>query len=105
FWASGGSLYCGSGGGSSGTWMFDFTTSTWTRKANALGGQVTAMSDYDPSTRLVYSMVESGTLGAYNPNTDAWANRGNGTGWAEFDPARTMIYHPGKKILLIIGGG
>lgn len=105
FWASGGSLYCGSGGGSSGTWMFDFTTSTWTRKANALGGQVTAMSDYDPSTGLVYSMVQSGTLGAYNPNTDAWANRGNGTGWAEFDPARTMIYHPGKKILLIIGGG
>ena len=105
FWASGGSLYCGSGGGSSGTWMFDFATSKWTREANALGSQVTAMSDHDPSTGVVFSMVQSGTLGAYDPKTNAWTNRGNGTGWGEFDPARTMVYHPGKKILLIIGGG
>jgi len=85
--------------------MFDFEKSKWTRKANSPGSQVTALSDYDPSTGLVFSMVQSGTLGAYNATTDSWTNRGSGTGWAEFDPARTMIYHPGKKMLLIIGGG
>jgi hypothetical protein len=106
FWASGGSLWCGSGGGSYATWMFDFTTSTWTRKTDAIGGhQVTAMSDYDPANRLVYTLVQNGTLGAYDPTNDSWANRGSSTPWAEFDPAVTMIYHPGKKMLLLIGAG
>ena len=104
FWTSGGSLYCGSGAGSSGTWMFDLATSSWTRKKNALGSQVTAMSDYDPSG-VVFSLAQNGILGAYDPRTDTWTHRGSATNWAEYDPARTMIYHPGKKILLIIGGG
>ncbi len=105
FWSSGGSLYCGSGGGSSGTWMFNFATFAWERKANALGSQVAALSDYDSNTGLIYGIVQSGELGAYNPGTNTWTSRGNSLGWAEFDPARTLVYHTTSKKLLLIGGG
>ena len=102
---TGGSLWGSSGGGSRGAWTFDVPSRKWERQADAPGSQVTAMAAYDPITGLVFSLIQNGTLGAYDPAKNAWSNRGGPGTWAEYDPARTMVLHPKRRALLVIGGG
>ncbi|HEX7215770.1 MAG TPA: hypothetical protein VF578_16280 [Methylomirabilota bacterium] len=101
---TGGSLW-GDGGGSRGAWTFDVPSRTWERRADAPGSQVTAMTAYDPVTKLVFSLLQSGRLVAYDPAKNSWSERGSAGTWAEYDPARTMVLHPGRRTLLVVGGG
>jgi hypothetical protein len=101
---TGGSLW-GDGGGSRGAWTFDVPSRTWERRADAPGSQVTAMTTYDPVTKLVFSLIQNGRLVAYDPAKNSWSERGSAGTWAEYDPARTMVLHPGRRTLLVVGGG
>ncbi|HEY7253689.1 MAG TPA: hypothetical protein VIG37_24580 [Methylomirabilota bacterium] len=101
---TGGSLW-GDGGGSRGAWTFDVPSRTWERRADAPGSQVTAMTAYDPTTKLVFSLIQNGRLVAYDPAKNSWSERGSAGTWAEYDPARTMVLHPGRRTLLVVGGG
>jgi hypothetical protein len=101
---TGGSLW-GDGGGSRGAWMFDVPSRTWQRRADAPGSQVTAMTAYDPVTKLVFSLIQNGRLVAYDPAKNSWSERGSAGTWAEYDPARTMVLHPGRRTLVVVGGG
>jgi hypothetical protein len=102
---SGGSLWSATGGGSRGAWTFDVPARAWERRADAPGSQVTAMVAYDPVTGLVFSLLQNGTLAAYDYKKNSWAKRASMGGWAEFDPARTMVMHPTRRQLLVVGGG
>jgi hypothetical protein len=42
---------------------------------------------------------------AYDPAKNTWSDRGGPGTWAEYDPARTMVLHPKRRELLVIGGG
>ncbi len=101
---SGGSLWSGSGGGSRGAWTFDLPTRAWERRADTPSSQVTAMVAYDHVTGLVFSLLQNGTLAAYDYKKNSWSKRAS-IDWAEFDPARTMIVHPTQRQLLVVGGG
>lgn len=101
---TGGSLW-GGGGGSRGAWTFDVPSRKWERLADAPGSQVTAMAAYDPVSGLVFSLIQNGKLVAYDPAKKTWSNRGGPGTWAEYDPARTMVLHPKRRELLVIGGG
>jgi hypothetical protein len=101
---TGGSLW-GDGGGSRAAWMFDVPSRTWQRRADAPGSQVTAMTAYDPVTKLVFSLIQNGRLVAYDPAKNSWSERGSAGTWAEYDPARTMVLHPTRRTLLVVGGG
>ena len=101
---TGGSLW-GSGGGSRGAWTFDVPSRKWERLADAPGSQVTAMAAHDPVSGLVFSLIQNGKLVAYDPAKNTWSNRGGPGTWAEYDPARTMVLHPKRRELLVIGGG
>jgi hypothetical protein len=101
---TGGSLW-GDGGGSRGAWTFDVPSRTWERRADAPGSQVTAMTAYDQATKLVFSLIQNGRLVAYDPAKNSWSERGSAGSWAEYDPARTMVLHPGRRTLLVVGGG
>ncbi|MBI2232593.1 MAG: DNRLRE domain-containing protein [Candidatus Aenigmarchaeota archaeon] len=73
FWNSGGSLYCGSGGASSGTWTFNFDTLTWERKADFIGyAELEHVSAYDPVTGRVFFVNTAAPLHQYDPITDTW---------------------------------
>ena len=101
---TGGSLW-GNGGGSRGAWAFDVPSRKWGRLADAPGSQVTAMATHDPVSGLVFSLIQNGQLVAYDPAKNSWSNRGGPGTWAEYDPARTMVLHPKRRELLVIGGG
>lgn len=100
---TGGSLW-GDGGGSRGAWTFDVPSRMWQRKADAPGSQVTAMTAYDPVSKLVFSLIQNGRLVAYDPAKNSWSERGSAGSWAEYDPARTMVLHPERRTLLVVGG-
>lgn len=85
--------------------MFDVPSRTWRRRADAPGSQVTAMTAYDPVTKQVFSLIQNGRLVAYDPAKNSWSERGSAGTWAEYDPARTMVLHPGRRTLLVAGGG
>jgi hypothetical protein len=93
FWAHGGSLWSGSGGFSSATWLFDFESSTWTRRADAPGGPRIVYSAYDPLTGHML-VQRGGTLYEYDTVRDTWTRRGGHrtslgvTGVAALDPKR-----------------
>jgi hypothetical protein len=101
---TGGALWSDAGGGSKGAWTFDVPSRTWLRRADAPGSQVTAMAAYDPVSGLVFSLVQDGTLAAYDPIKNRWSERGS-IDWAGFDPARTMVVDPARRLLLVVGGG
>lgn len=101
---TGGSLWSEDGRGSKGAWTFDVPSRTWQRRADAPGGQVTAMAAYDPVSGLAFSLLQYGTLAAYDPVKNKWSGRAN-INWAGFDPARTMVLHPKRRMLLVVGGG
>jgi hypothetical protein len=62
------------------------------------------MAAYDPVSGLVYALVQNGTLGAFDPKKNRWTSQGS-IDWAGFDPARTMVVHPTRRKLIVIGGG
>lgn len=99
---TGGSLWY-SGNGSKGAWTFDVRSRQWERRKDAPSDQITAMTEYDPRSNLVYSLLQDGTLAAYNPTSDSWTVKGGTGGWAGF--ARTMILHPPSQQLLVVGHG
>jgi hypothetical protein len=101
---TGGSLWSPAGGGSVAAWTFDVPSRTWQRRADAPGSQVTAMAAYDPVSGLAYALVQNGTLAAYDPRKNRWAPQSS-IDWAGFDPARTMVVHPTRRMLLVIGAG
>jgi len=101
---TGGALWSEAGGGSKGAWTFDVPSRTWQRRADPPGSQVTAMAAYDPATGVVFSLVQNGTLAAYDPIKDKWSARGS-INWAGFDPARTMVMDPARRRLFVIGAG
>lgn len=101
---TGGSLWSPAGGGSAGAWTFDVPSRTWQRRADAPGSQVTAMAAYDPVSGLAYALVQNGTLAAYDPRKNRWSPQSS-IDWAGFDPARTMVVHPTRRMLLVIGAG
>lgn len=72
FFSAGGSLYCGSGAGSNGTWFFDFNTNRWERKADWVGNGVSEYSAYDPVTGHVFGGSDHNRFGEYDPVTDTW---------------------------------
>jgi hypothetical protein len=101
---TGGSLWSPAGGGSKGAWTFDVLSRTWQRRADPPGSQVTAMAAYDPVSGLAYALVQNGTLAAFDPKKNTWTAESS-IDWAGFDPARTMVVHPTRRMLLVIGGG
>jgi len=101
---TGGALWSEAGGGSKGAWTFDVPSRTWQRRADAPGSQVTAMAAYDPASGLVFSLIQNGTLAAYDPIKNKWSER-TSINWAGFDPARTMVMDPVRRRLFVIGAG
>jgi hypothetical protein len=101
---TGGSLWSPAGGGSKGAWTFDVPSRTWERRADPPGSQVTAMAAYDPVSGLVYALVQNGTLAAFDPKKNTWTAQSS-IDYGGFDPARTMVVHPTRRMLLVIGGG
>jgi hypothetical protein len=109
FWASGGSITSGSGGGGAGTWMFDLAQTYdqamaradmgWTLKANALEACVVRSSGYDEKKRVVVS--RGGTYwGSYDPDKNTWTKIGDAWGGSDFCTSVAMDSE-GRKMWLL----
>ena len=102
FWNSGGSLWCGSGGASGGTWTFDFTTSRWERKAQFPGlAELEHVSAYDPTTGQVFFANVSAPLFSYDPVRDRWSKLGDN--YIGHD--KTAAVDPKRRKFVTVGGG
>ncbi len=77
-WASGGSRW-GDGSGTPLTWMFDFDTLQWVRKADLIPpdfyNELEVVSAYDPVTGHVFFSSPSRVLAEYDPVANTWTNR------------------------------
>jgi hypothetical protein len=102
FWNSGGSLWCGSGGASGGTWTFDFTALRWERKAQFSGMvELEHVSAYDPTTGQVFFANVTAPLFAYDPRRDSWKRLGDmGIGHD-----KTAAIDPKRRKFVTVGGG
>jgi hypothetical protein len=102
FWNSGGSLWCGSGGASGGTWTFDFTGLRWERKANYPGlAELEHVSAYDPVSGHVFFANVAAPFFEYDPVKDSWQRRGDqGIGHD-----KNAAIDPKRQKLVVVGGG
>lgn len=102
FWNSGGSLWCGSGGASSGTWTFDFTKLEWERKANFPGlAELEHVSAYDPASGHVFFANVSAPLFKYDPIGNSWQKRGD----KYIDHDKSAAIDPKRRKFVAVGGG
>lgn len=109
FWSNGGSLFCGSGGASFTTWVFDFQSGQWMRKPTvpqAGYSTVVVSSAYDPISGNVYHLGTR-TFSEYNPTIDSWTVRGEvpegfwATATAAIDPVRRLFVSIGSGQILV----
>ncbi len=102
FWNSGGSLYCGSGGASSGTWTFNFDALTWERKANFIGSaDLEHVSAYDPLTGKVFFVNTAAPLHQYDPITDTWTKLTD----LSIGNYKSGTIDPKRRKFVIVGAG
>jgi hypothetical protein len=105
-WAAGGSLWCGAGGGSRVTWLFDFPTLTWQRRATFRGNGVSEISDRDQQTGHVFVASDIGTFGEYNIARDTWTSRMTvGVGEemsAAIDPVTRQYVFVGNGVVKVV---
>lgn len=103
FLAHGGSLYCGSGSASSGTWLFDFNTLKWTRKTNIpTCAQLEMVSAYDPVTGHVFvnGPASCNELLEYDPIANTWTERGESAGYR-----KVAAIDSKRRKMVVIGEG
>ena len=107
FWVHGGSLYCGGGAASLGTWTFDFDTLEWSRAANGYQTrELEEVSAYDPVTGKVYAAgpASAQKLSEYDPVADGWTMRGDSSinygQSAVIDPVRRKFISMGRGTVL-----
>jgi hypothetical protein len=103
---NGGSLACGAGERSTGTWTFDFVTKTWQRM-NPAGpipeyweGKV---SGYDPNTGKVF-LHSVAYLYSYDPMLNTYQRLG-GSEWPPLDSHMVGVIDPKRRKFVIIGNG
>lgn len=104
FWSGGGSIYCGSGGGSRGTWMFDFSTLTWQRKADAPENPVTVATDYDPITGHIFRVGDKSRLTKYDPLSNSYTVLKD-TGGVQFGEETVGVVDPVNRLFVYLGNG
>lgn len=75
FWSQGGSLYCGAGHGTYATWTFDFGTTQWERREDALDKMLGVVTARDPLTGHVFHQAQY-DFAEYAPENDTWTARG-----------------------------
>lgn len=102
-WANGGSLWCGSGGGSTDTWLFHFGTDKWARQS---GGpermDVTVISGFDPVTGHIF-MANTHHIAEFDPINGVWTDRyENSAGWWESSDATGAI-DPTRRLMVFVG--
>jgi hypothetical protein len=101
-WAGGGSLWCATGGASLATWLFDFTTLTWERKADFPNTRdLEQVSAYDPLTGRVYFAHVSRSLFEYDPVGNTWKRLEH----KHIGHDKTMALDPKRRTLVLVGGG
>jgi hypothetical protein len=104
FWVFGGSLYCGAGNASRGTWKFDFDSLTWERRADYPGYPHLGMvSAYDPLTGRVYvsGPASSAGLWEYDPSSNKWTRRSEGF----VGEGQNATIDPKRRKFMSVGGG
>ena len=104
FWMHGGSLYCSTGGPSQATWLFDFDSLLWERKANiSYSSGLQMVSAYDPVTNKVFVAGRASfqTLLEYDPVSDSWTERGD----LSIDVAQTAAIDPVRRTFVSLGSG
>jgi len=101
----GGSLYCGSGGTSPATWVFNFAASQWSQKANLPQGsycELSVVTGYDPRTGHIFMASPTWELTEYNPTANTWTKRGdNSIGWSK----KTATIDAKRNKFVAVGSG
>lgn len=100
FWAQVGSPWC-TGGSDELTWVFDFDTLKWERRADAPGKYATQVSSYDPVTGHIFILGQT-TLNEYDPVQDRWTSRSNPL-WQNGE--NTAVIDPVRRRFIVIGNG
>ena len=101
-WASGGFRFCGNTGSDQRTWLFDPANpgAGWFGGADALEGQGTPTSAYDPMTGWIYYQGAN-DLQAYDPSADSYTLVGSVDGgwWM----SATSVIDPIDNLMISIG--
>lgn len=108
FFAQGGSLYCGAGSGSIGTWMFNFGTPAWQAKNTTapLGTwtELGVVSAYDSNTGHVFISSPSLPLWEFNPVANSWTQKSVSAG-DRVSGGQTAAIDPTRKKFVAVGRG
>lgn len=100
-WRGGGSLWSGSGGGTSASWVLDLSTLRWQRMADFRALGVSVASEYDPVSGHVFAFSDRNTLGEYDPNKNRWSERGD-IGHGE---EQVAAIDPDRRLFVRVGNG
>jgi hypothetical protein len=100
-WRGGGSLWSGSGGGTSATWMLDLASNRWQRMADSrvLGGSVA--SEYDPVSKHVFAFSDRNILGEYDPEKNRWREIGD----IYHGEEQVAAIDPERRLFVRVGNG
>jgi hypothetical protein len=101
FFTHGGIVWCGSGGGTRGTWTFDFTTLKWQKRSDSPGSSGAPIVAFDPASGLVLARARQETA-VYDPSSGSWT-RIAGHGWSE--ESMTGAVDPVRRKFVVVGGG
>lgn len=103
--AFGGAMACSSGGFSSDTWTFGFSSMTWNRQSPTgtlpgVSGNTIITSAYDPNTGLIFAHDRL-NLFSFNYSTNVWTRlTNNGT---SIGIHQTATIDPVRKLYVIVG--
>ncbi|MDP3758450.1 MAG: hypothetical protein Q8Q86_01925, partial [Candidatus Daviesbacteria bacterium] len=106
FWSNGGSLWSGSGGNSTMSWMFDIANFKWERKMSGPGSFSNVYSAYDPKTgNILVHRGFSPALYEYNPTANTWTQRSQISLEGTIGYRRTAVFDPKRRHFYLIGIG
>ncbi len=105
FFSHGGCLYCGGGGTSEATWVFNFAASQWSQKANLPQGddcELGVVTGYDPRTGHVFMASPTWELTEYNPTANTWRKRGDNSIRSD---GKTATIDTKRNKFVVVGSG
>jgi Bacterial Ig domain len=103
-WIHGGSLWCGSGGSSQATWLYNFVTAQWERKSNPpIQSELMIVSGFDPQSQHIFMAghFTRERLQEYDPMSDKWFIRGD----QSIEGEQTATIDTKRRLFVSIGNG
>lgn len=100
-WRGGGSLWSGSGGGTSSTWMLDLGSNRWQRMADSRVLGVSVASAYDPVSGHVFAFSDRNILGEYDPEKNRWRELGE----IYHGEEQVAAIDPERRLFVRVGNG